>query len=175
MKCRNLSAQEGSIWPVITKVVSLRQLCVDADLASTSLHSPFEGVSEETVNYLSKLKSVTLQGARANFSARIGRAVIEFDSTPGPQISAGNELLSLEECPCMKRLRLLNAGVETVLSETVKSLPELELLYLNWVWARAREDPLPVQGFVEAWPGKIMGAILVASSLTELRLVNVRI
>lgn len=72
---------------------------------------PFEVVSEETVNSLSTLESVTLKGASANFAARLGRALIGLEPTFETQAFGSADLLSLALCPCLKSLRIeVSAG-----------------------------------------------------------------
>lgn len=153
--------REGSIWDVLTKLDLLRELriqgCMDA----------FEEVPEGAVKFLESLESVTLHGNLAAYTLAIAIGTsMKSIRVFGPEIP-NDKLVSLSSCSCLKQLQAeVKAGAENSLAKLVKELPALEVLHLDW------ERNLNVR---EVSKGKILDAVRLAPSLTELILLHIQI
>lgn len=159
----------ASVWAAVMNAPSLRHLVVSARGTST-----FVSVSSRIMQHLARLQTVTLQMPVSClcFAARLGKPVTEIDCTFRVGLSSKSDLLSLTRCTRLKRLRtIVEPGVEHVLAETIKAMPELELLHLTWDWTK----PQWTGSYAQANSGKLLSAIRVAPKLARLSLTNVRI
>lgn len=162
MCCRDRAAREGSIWSVICKVTSLRELIVDGEDEYT-----LDEVPETVLSYLSQLDSVSLSGMGTDLAALIGTSVKDVSTLFAESACRDVDVLALVSCKNLKQLALvLDIGVEYVLAKTLRELPDLELLNLTWEYGSM---------YIEPSHGEILNAVLAAPKLKELSLIDVSI